>query len=97
MLCPTPEHLLTDRSGRPYFLWDVDVTMAAFRVSLASSDDNERAYWVGKMMRQAKPDDALSFVSAAEMRRLWPLLERNLGRTRPFWEWLLAEWQKHGK
>ena len=27
MLMPTPPHLLLDREGRPYFLWDIDMTL----------------------------------------------------------------------
>lgn len=89
MLCPTPADRLCDPQGRPYFLWDCDVTLAAFRERLAGVDD-ERAYWLGKMMRQAKPDDAIAIGTAAEMRRLWTRLERYLGRTREFWAWYLS-------
>lgn len=53
MLCPTPEKSLTDEKGRPYFLWDVDMTLEAFRTKLTCEDDEVRAYWVGKLMRQA--------------------------------------------
>jgi hypothetical protein len=34
MLCPTSEERLTDSQGRPYFLWDCDVTLAQFREHL---------------------------------------------------------------
>ena len=43
-------------------------------------------------MRQAKPDDVFSFVSLAEIRALWPVIENRLGRTRRFWTWLLGQW-----
>lgn len=43
-------------------------------------------------MRQAKPDDVFTFVSAEDIADLWPDLERYLGRTRPFWRWLLGYW-----
>lgn len=87
MLCPTPPDRLCDQQGRPYFLWDVDLTLSAFEERLRSDDDATRAHWVDKLMRQAKPDDVLTFVSEVEIRRLWPLLERHLGRTHASWEW----------
>jgi hypothetical protein len=54
------------------------------------------AYLVGKLMRQAKPDDVFAFVSVEEMVELWPRLERYLGRSRPFWTWLLGWWKSRG-
>ena len=65
------------------------VTLDELRHYLDSDDLDERAYWVGKVMRQAKPDDALVLVRPADMRGLWPRLERFLGTTKPFWAWLL--------
>ena len=90
MLCPTPEGRLCDTQGRPYFLWDCDVTLAEFRAHLAAPDDARRAYWLAKMMRQGKPDDAILIGGVEEMRRLWSSLARSLGRVRGFWEWYLA-------
>ena len=55
-----------------------------------------RSYLIGKLMRQAKPDDALQFVSPQEMADLWPSIERYLGKTRPFWTWLLEQWERRG-
>jgi hypothetical protein len=92
LLCPTPEHLLADREGRPWFLWDCELTLSEFRAKLRTGDRAQRAYLVGKLMRQAKPDDVFSFTSLAEIRDLWPDLAGTLGRTRDFWEWLLAKW-----
>jgi hypothetical protein len=96
MLAPTPPDKLVDPQGRPYFLWDVDMTLAEFERQLAESDLPARAYLVGKLMRQAKPDDALQFVTAQGMADLWPLVEKYLGNTREFWNWLLDEWDRRG-
>jgi len=96
MLAPTPPDRLVDPQGRPYFLWDVDMTLAEFKQRLADGDPPARAYLIGKMMRQAKPDDALQFVTAQEMADLFPALEKFLGRTRDFWAWLLDEWGRRG-
>ncbi len=91
-LNPTPPHLLVDEKGRPYFLWDLDLTLDEFRAKLRDADAEQRAYLVGKLMRQAKPDDVFTFVSVAELIELLPSTRRYLGKSRPFWEWLLAKW-----
>lgn len=93
VLNPTRKDLLTDEQGRPYFLWDVDLTLDAFRSNLRTRGRAERAYLVGKLMRQAKPDDVFEFVTLAEVRDLWPDLVGYLGRTREFWTWLLGAWE----
>ena len=88
----TPSEALTDSYGRPYFLWDCDLTIAAFEERLRDPDPAVQAYFVAKLMRQAKPDDVFRFVTLARIRTLWPTLERYLGRARPFWSWLLETW-----
>ncbi|MEZ4367828.1 MAG: hypothetical protein R2939_16350 [Kofleriaceae bacterium] len=90
MIAPTPLEKLGDSQGRPYFLWDCDVTLTTLRAHLIDPDDEIRAHWLGKMMRQAKPDDAIALGGIAEMRRLWPRLERGLGERRGFWSWYLG-------
>jgi hypothetical protein len=91
-LYPTPTDRLTDAKGRPYFLWDIDMTLDEFKQRLRESGREGLAYLVGKLMRQAKPDDVFTFVSVAQIVDLWPLLERYLGRERAFWRWLLVHW-----
>ena len=92
MLNPTPPERLTDPQGHPYFLWDSEMTLEEFRRGLQDSNPEVRAYLVGKLMRQAKPDDVFTFVSTREIRALWPRLERYLGQSREFWTWLLDAW-----
>ena len=72
------------------------MTLAEFVRAIAERESPGRSYLIGKLMRQAKPDDALQFVTAQEMVDLWPQIERYLGKTRPFWTWLLDEWEKRG-
>jgi len=96
MLAPTPRERLLDPQGRPYFLWDMDMTLEEFERAVESGDAATRAYFVGKVMRQAKPDDALQYVTPQEIADLWPAVERYLGNARPFWEWLLAHWERRG-
>ena len=92
LLHPTPPERLLDGSGRPYFLWDCETDLAAFERALRDPDPDVRAYFVAKLMRQAKPDDVFGFVTLTEIGSLWSRLTRHLGRTRPFWTWLLRRW-----
>jgi hypothetical protein len=96
MLCPTPIALLTDPQGRPTFLWDCDLTWEALRERLASPDPEVSGYWLGTVMRQAKPDDALQLASAADMRALWSQVAPYLGAKRAFWAWYLEATRVRG-
>ncbi len=91
-LNPTASDRMVDALGRPYFLWDAELTLDQFQAGLRDSDPEAKAYLVAKLMRQAKPDDVFSFVSLPEIEELWPRLERFLGRSRPMWRWLLERW-----
>jgi hypothetical protein len=84
---------MTDAHGRPYFLWDDDMTLSTFRSKLIDPDPEVRAYFIGKLMRQAKPDDVFSFVTLDEIATRWSAIERYLGKTREFWTWLLDRWK----
>lgn len=87
---------MLDAQGRPYFLWDMDMTLEELERTLKTAARPVREYLIGKLMRQAKPDDALQFVSAQEMAAAWPGVVRYLGRSREFWTWLLDEWKRRG-
>ena len=78
--------------GRPYFLWDMDMTLGRFEELLRTGDLTTRAWLTGKLRRQAKPDDVFQFVSLRTINELWPHLQRHLGRLKAFWTWLLDEW-----
>lgn len=94
MLNPTPPDKLCDRHGRPYFLWDVEMTLDAFREQLVDPDLDVRAHAIGKLMRQARTDDALTLVSLAQIRGDWERIVRHLGDRRAFWEWLVPELER---
>ncbi len=95
ILNPTPPEWMVDGQGRPYFLWDMEMTLDRFREQLAGDDPDVRAYLIGKLMRQAKPDDVFEFVTVAQIRADWPKIEPFLGQSRPFWTWLLAVWAEN--
>ena len=93
-LAYTPDERLSDPEGRPYFLWDQDLTLATFKERLRDSDPGVRAYFISKLMRQAKPDDVFRFVTRAEIDAHWSGIQPNLGRTHDFWSWILARWSE---
>ena len=97
MLAPTPPEHLIDAKGRPTFLWDCDLTLDELRERLRSEDPDVRAYWMGTVMRQAKPDDALMLMTTEAMRANWDRIERHLGRERAFWAWLLDQLATRGQ
>lgn len=91
MLHATPAADLVDPRGRPLFLWDCDLTLDELRDRPSSEDPDLAAYWTGKVMRQARPDDAVVLIGVDRMVTLWPRLERFLGDRRSFWRWLLFD------
>jgi hypothetical protein len=93
---PTPPELLVDEHGRPYFLWDTDMTLVAFREGLRDPDPTVRAYLLGKLMRQAKPDDVFEFTSLGDILANWAAVEKHLGESAAFWRWLLEAWGRPG-
>jgi Uma2 family endonuclease len=92
VLALTPPERLVDARQRPYFLWDSDMTVDEFRARLRDPDPEVRAYFAGKLMRQAKPNDAFAFMTLDEIVRQLPAIARYLGSTYDFWIWLLSKW-----
>ncbi len=88
-LPPTTPSLLDD-DARPYFLWWTDATVGSFKAHLRSRNPEQRAYWMGALLREANTRDVSLFVTHDEIRALWPRLIRYLGRSREMWAWLLG-------
>ena len=93
ILNTTPPERMTDAKSRPYFLWDMEMSLEEFTRARHHDDPDVRAYFLGKLMRQAKPDDVFAFVSVAEIRDVWPTVRKYLGRSAAFWSWLLETWE----
>jgi hypothetical protein len=72
------------------------MTLAELRDRLADPDPEVQAYHLGKLMRQARPDDVFTFATPRQIRSLWPLLLRYLGSTRDFWTWIFEAWEAQG-
>jgi hypothetical protein len=61
MTLPPTSTDLDDPATRPYFLWWVDATVGDLRRHLASPDPEERAYWLGALLREANSRDVWPF------------------------------------
>jgi len=80
-LPPTSPDLLRDDT-RLYFTWWDDVTVGGLKARLASPDADQRAYWLGALLREANSRDVWLFVRPGEVRAAWPLVARFVGRHR---------------
>jgi hypothetical protein len=87
---------LDDPEAVPYFLWDEPMTVRELRHRLESGSQAERMRLLGKILREARDSEVWRFTSPAEVLGAWDHLARHLGRRRPFWEYLLAQWRKQG-
>ena len=88
---------LSDPDGRPYFLWDEDVSVAELRAALEPGGvEHERLRLFGKLLREARDVDVWRFVTPSEVAAALPALGRRLGRRRPFWEFLINGWRNDG-
>jgi hypothetical protein len=85
-------------TGHPSFLWwdDVRISEDELRAKLRSPDLAERGTWAGRLLREAALRDVWRFVSVKDILRDWPIIERNLGRRRAFWKYLLDGWRSDG-
>jgi hypothetical protein len=88
-LPPTSASLLEDGT-KPYFLWWMDTTVGELKAYLASPDLEERAYWLGALLREANTRDVWLFTTVDEIRSMWSRLVRHLGRSRKMWSFLLG-------
>jgi len=87
-LPPTSSALQNVRE-QPYFLWWTEATVGDFREHLKSHDLDERAYWLGALLREANTRDVWLFVTPDEIRLQWSRVWRHLGRSREMWAFLL--------
>lgn len=95
-LNPTPADRLVDSQNRPYFLWDQAMDLDGFKLRLEDPDPEVRAYFLAKLMRPARPDDVFQFVTARQIAESWTAIQRHLGQSLAFWDWLLGAWEKLG-
>jgi hypothetical protein len=87
---------LEDPDDRPYNVWDEAVTYRELRRKVASPDRDERALWMARVMREARYRDVWKLLRLRDVLDLLPAIEPHLGRSRAFWQWLIAGWRSDG-
>ena len=87
---------LSQRSLRPYFLWDEDLSVDDLEERLRGGDRRERLRLLAKMLREARDIDVWLFVTPAEVAEALPAIRHRLGRRRAFWEFLIEGWRADG-
>lgn len=89
-------HDLDRDEVQPYFIWDIAVSLGEVRRLVAHSEPRTRALWKARVMREARYDDVWKVLALADILADWPLIQRHLGRSRRFWEFLLEGWREDG-
>lgn len=87
---------LDDPDAYPYFLWDDPMTNAELQQRLATASAPERTRLLGKILREANDQECWRYITPQQFADRWSELVPHLGRSRPFWRWLLDEWTRQG-
>jgi hypothetical protein len=93
-LPPPPD--VVDPNAVPYFNWDARITNAQIRQVLADGPEEDRLYWMARILREARYDDVWAYVTARDLLDRFEALLPMLGRRRAFWEFLVDAWGRHG-
>lgn len=84
-------------SAVPYFNWDAPVTNAEVRETLAAGTEDERLFWIARIMTEARYADVWKYVSLRDdVLPRWERLRGMLGRNREKWEFLVGRWRADG-
>jgi hypothetical protein len=80
-----------------YFNWDAPVTNAAVRLALAEGNEDDKVFWIAKIMREARYDDVWRYVSLRrDVVPRWSRIEPHLGRWKDKWCFLIQGWKERG-
>ena len=88
--------VLGDGSAVPYFLWDEPIPLDELRRRIREAEPAERARLAGKILREARFDEAMALVPLSQILSDYTRIRPNLGRRRGFWDYLLGEWRALG-
>jgi hypothetical protein len=93
-------HISLDTTGPdavPYFNWDAPVTNAEVRRALEEGTEDDKIFWMARILREARYPDVWKYLSLRrDVLPRWERLRGQLGRQRPFWEFLIGQWREHG-
>ncbi|MBX3207914.1 MAG: hypothetical protein KF764_22905 [Labilithrix sp.] len=86
-----------DPEAVPYFNWDAPVTNATVRRALVDGTEDDKVFWAARILREARYVDVWKYLSLRrDVLPRWETLRTQLGRQRPFWEFLVHEWRERG-
>jgi len=81
----------------PYFNWDAPVTNAEVRRALATGSEDDKIYWIARIMREARYDDVWKYVSLRDdVLPRWQDIEPHLGRWQDKWRFLIEGFVERG-
>jgi len=98
-MSPSPRALgtdLDDPETRPWFLWDEDMSVREPRQVLVDESHPRWLELAAKLLREARDDQVWLFLPVGRVAARYTELAPRLGRRRPFWDYLLAAWGRHG-
>ncbi len=87
---------LDDPETRPWFLWDEDMSVGELRQTLVDENHPRWIELAAKVMREARDDQLWLFLPVERVAARYSDLAPRLGRRRPFWNYLLSAWRRHG-
>lgn len=81
----------------PYSNGDAAVTNTTVRQALREGTEDDRVYWIARILREAQYHDVWQYLSLRrDVLPRWDVLRTRLGRRRAFWEFLIDRWRRDG-
>jgi hypothetical protein len=79
----------------PYFNWDAPVTNAEVRRVLIEGSEDDKVFWIARIMCEARYEDVWKFLSLRrDVLPRWPRIEPHLGRSTEKWRFLVEGWRQ---
>ena len=82
-------------AGRPYFIWNADLSDEGVRAILAGQEgDLEQAQMIAHIMQNARFEDIWKYLQLKSIVQNWPLVKRMLWpqESKELWAWALQTW-----
>ena len=77
--------------GRPWFLWDYDLSEAQAQELLAHAPFEQRKWLLGRMLERLRPEELVRYVSLESVRQALPHLRLD-EKIRRHWEEAISVW-----
>lgn len=78
--------------GKPYFLWDYDLTEDDVRRILRGENQTDKIWILSRILESARFEDVWKYTSLSDVRSMMPVLKIKKP-IRQAWERALAVWQ----